>query len=47
MYKGRQDEQRVKLDGKKENTPMVSSEPLVPALPEAGSTTDLFNYKVQ
>ena len=46
-HKGRQDEQRGKLDGKKEKTPMLSFEPLVPALPEAGSTTDLFKYKVQ
>lgn len=53
MHKGRQEkersqgEQRLQVDGKREKSLKVSFGPLVPATPEAVSTTQLFNDMVQ
>lgn len=41
MHKERQDEQRLKVGGKREKSLIGSFEPLVPAMPEAAPTTEL------
>lgn len=41
MHKERRDEQRLKVGGRREKSLIVSFEPLVPAMPEAASTTEL------